>query len=85
MNLFQSIKENNIDALLKNLSSQTLESRDEEGNTALMIAAKEGMYGIVKFLLDAGANKNAANIAGKTAFDLAFEAKKTLVMKLFLA
>ncbi len=85
MNLFNAIKQNNTDALQQYLTPQTLESQDEEGNTPLMIAAKEGMYGITKILLDAGASKHATNKAGKTAFDLAFEAKKTLVMKLFLA
>jgi ankyrin repeat protein len=85
MNLFEIIKENNMEALQRHLTPQTLESLDEEGNTPLMIAAQEGLYGVVKFLLDAGANKHATNYAGKTAFDLAFDAKKTLVMKLFLA
>jgi ankyrin repeat protein len=84
MSIFEYVKENNLEALRLHLTSKTLQNRDEQGNTLLMIAAQKGNYGLVKVLLECGSNRGLTNNAGKTAYDLAFEEKRTLVMKLFL-
>ena len=41
------------------------------GNTALMIAARDGQTEVVRTLIEKGANKNIKNNAGKTAYDFA--------------
>ncbi len=44
-----------------------LNIRDNEGNTALILAAAAGYQGIVKELIDRKAARNIKNRAGKTA------------------
>ena len=51
-----------------------LDIKNEEGSTALHLAAKEGHAGVVVALLDAGADINARDGAGNTALCLASEA-----------
>jgi ankyrin repeat protein len=41
--------------------------RNEDGNTALIIAAEYGRYDCVKYLIDHGANVNIRNFAGDSA------------------
>ena len=48
---------------------------DDQGNTALMLAANAGEFQIVASLIDAGANVNAKNKEGLTALGLARESK----------
>ena len=51
-----------------------LDIKNEEGSTALHLAAKEGHAGVVVALLEAGADINARDGAGNTALCLASEA-----------
>ena len=48
-----------------------INAQDNEGNTALMVAVKGDNYDMVQALLDAGANPNIKNKAGKTALQIA--------------
>ena len=48
-----------------------LESCDEHGSTALMVAAERGYLGIVELLIEHRANINARNRVGDSAIDLA--------------
>lgn len=52
-------------AMLK--SGADINSRDEEGATALMLAAGKGYSGMVEMLLQAGAEVDAADLRGWTA------------------
>lgn len=49
--------------------------RDNE--TALMMAARESSYEIIKLLLNAGATKGTKNKHGQTAYDIAVAAKRS--------
>ncbi|WP_372365152.1 HEAT repeat domain-containing protein [Candidatus Uabimicrobium sp. HlEnr_7] len=53
----------------------------EEGNTALMVAAKDDVP-FVKALIESGANIETKNQHGKTALDFAKEAKKQEIIEL---
>jgi len=58
-------------------------ARDQDGETALMIAASGGNSDIVRMLLDEGADVSAElGATGKTALMLAEEHGYTLVMEL---
>ncbi len=48
-----------------------INAQDNEGNTALMMAVTHQNYHVVQALLDAGANPNIKNKAGKTALQIA--------------
>jgi len=48
---------------------------DNQGNTALMLAANAGEFQIVDSLINGGANVNARNKEGRTALRLARESK----------
>ncbi|XP_076859633.1 NAD-capped RNA hydrolase NUDT12 [Brachyhypopomus gauderio] len=52
-------------------SSQLLNERGEQGWTALMLAARNGHFGLVKDLLSKGCNKDLVNKSGHTAYDIA--------------
>ena len=45
-----------------------LEKSDEDGNTALNIAAQNGNYEIVLALMKAGANMNTQNLRGNSEY-----------------
>jgi ankyrin repeat protein len=62
-----------------------VDQRDEEGNTALMMAAKYNRVENVKLLLEAGADKSLKNNEGKTALDIAKDAKAAEPAKLIKA
>ncbi len=47
---------------------------DENGETALTIAAREGHYDVVKYLLEKGASTKMSDKKGRTAFTLAVQA-----------
>jgi ankyrin repeat protein len=83
MDPFKLAEQNNIDALQPFLTRDTINLQNKEGNTILMIACKEGHYSLAKICFELGADKHIANHSGLTAYQLAFEAKKTLLMKLF--
>jgi uncharacterized protein len=48
----------------------SVRQRDEDGNSALHVAASAGFAGTVAVLLDAGAEVNAKNVRGDTPLDL---------------
>ena len=56
-----------VQMLTKRSPPDTLDAKDKDGNTPLIMAATEGRYGIVKCLVDAGCNTNLQNKAGRTA------------------
>ena len=51
--------------------NQPDKDKDSQGNTALLIAAKNGFVDVVSVLITAGANKEAKNNLGETALILA--------------
>ena len=53
-----------------------INSRDEDGNTFLIISIKEGIYSIIDFLLERGIDVNISNNEGNTALHFALSAKK---------
>jgi ankyrin repeat protein len=57
---------------------------NNEGNTALMIAAQLGDYAMVQYLLSNGADKTRTNNAGETALALAKKHKPTFFERLKL-
>ncbi len=83
MDPFTLAEQNNIHALSDFLHPESINLQNAEGNTILMIACKAGHYGLAKLCLEKGANREITNKQGLTAYQLAFEAKKTLIMKLF--
>ncbi|KAL4479521.1 hypothetical protein ABPG72_011843 [Tetrahymena utriculariae] len=68
--VFEAIKENNIheiEDLLNQYHTLSLESKDEEGNTFIIVAAQVGSKEIVEYLFQKGADINASNNDGDTA------------------
>jgi ankyrin repeat protein len=62
-----------------------LETRGQQGNSALLYAAMHAKFSLVKVLLDRGANVNARNIFRKTALHLASESNgRIALVKLLL-
>jgi hypothetical protein len=53
-----------------------INSRDEDGNSFLIISIKEGIYSIIDFLLERGIDVNISNNEGNTALHFALSAKK---------
>jgi uncharacterized protein len=47
------------------------DSKNNHGDTALMVAASAGMSNVVRLLIDAGADRNLRNKKRKTAADIA--------------
>jgi ankyrin repeat protein len=62
-----------------------LDERDNEGNTALIIAASSGYTDVVEVLLDAGAGVNVKSRDGKTALMLAEENGNDEIVRLLRA
>eukprot|EP00931_Biecheleriopsis_adriatica_P090548 TRINITY_DN64511_c0_g1_i1.p1 TRINITY_DN64511_c0_g1~~TRINITY_DN64511_c0_g1_i1.p1 ORF type:complete len:195 (-),score=52.93 TRINITY_DN64511_c0_g1_i1:84-668(-) len=58
-------------ALESSLSQPQLDVVDEHGNTAVMIAAREGHAKVVDMLIAAGADLSVKNLAGQTASEIA--------------
>lgn len=66
-----SIVENDMSKFKKLIKTEDLEYQDGNGNTALLIAAKEGRLKMVKELIKAGANIFHTNNEGESFYDLA--------------
>jgi hypothetical protein len=60
-----------VHTLLERGYIRTIDGRDENGNTALMLASEQGYRGIVRLLLEKGADNRLMNDRGETAFTLA--------------
>lgn len=72
MNKTKQYESNQVLATLINAGAD-LETKDNEGNTALMCAVANGNAESVKALLKAGASIQSINNDGLTACDLAIE------------
>jgi hypothetical protein len=59
----------------------SVDSRNNSGNTPLMLAAAGGYFDIVEFLVHHGANLNATNGDGRTALMLAAVGNQTRVVR----
>ena len=61
-----------------------LDSRDKQGNTALMLAATRGFHSIVQMLIKAGANIDLQNFYGWTAIMFAVSEDNEHIVQLLL-
>lgn len=69
---FQAAKSGNLEVVQSLISQVEINAQDEQGETALILAATRGHKSIVKFLLTAPSIKiNLQNHSGETAFMLA--------------
>jgi len=59
-----------------------IDDKDDNGNTPLIIASKKGFSGIVKVLLDAGADVRVRKVSGKDAFHYALKGRYLRVVDL---
>ncbi|TAE58764.1 MAG: ankyrin repeat domain-containing protein [Nostocales cyanobacterium] len=71
--------------IAKGYGLDNLDQRGENGDTALMKATREGMYSVVKELIDAGADINATNNDHNNALWFACFGNHYDLMKLLLA
>ncbi|OUM69971.1 hypothetical protein PIROE2DRAFT_37789, partial [Piromyces sp. E2] len=71
---FNAIKDDDL-AVVKDLIEKDfdIEIVNEKGNTALLIASKEGYFDIVEYLVEHQADVNVSNEAGDTALMLAIQ------------
>ncbi|XP_039009876.1 protein VAPYRIN-like [Hibiscus syriacus] len=56
-----------LEVLLRKVKRETLDRRDKEGRTPLLLAATKGNIECAKMLLESGADKNAKSNDGRTA------------------
>ena len=72
--LMVAVEETNLPAVELLLARKApLEQRDEQGMTALALAAQMGFHEAVEALLESGADPNSRDIAGMTPLDVAEE------------
>jgi hypothetical protein len=62
-------------------AAATINIRNAEGNTALLLACWEGYAGVVRVLLEKGANPTIADNMGRTAMATAKESKRRACIK----
>ena len=62
----------------------SVDTRDEEGGTALMLAARVGALDLVRSLVDVGADLDARDAAGATALAHAAEANQCACLRLLI-
>ena len=67
---------------IRDRHNASLNLQDQDGNTALMLAAESGRTENVHLLLENGADPNVNNNDGKTAYELAQENKHQEIAKL---
>lgn len=53
-----------------------LELVDHDGNTALMLAAESGHFGVVRYLVESGASLDTVNLQGETALTLGLATRR---------
>ena len=63
----QFIVDNDIESVEKHLSSEIINSKNNDGRTPLMIACKEGKYSIIYLLIENHADLNMQDNDGNTA------------------
>jgi hypothetical protein len=62
-----------------------IEATDQDGNTALGVAAARGQRTVVDFLVHSGANVNAVNLYGDSPLEIAREARQDDIARLLEA
>ncbi|MCB0536576.1 MAG: ankyrin repeat domain-containing protein [Bacteroidetes bacterium] len=68
--LIFALKNSNFSLFKSLLNKDNINTRDGASNTLLMIAAKNGYFEMVKYLIEEGANINEINAVGQTALNL---------------
>lgn len=81
--LMQLLKSDNILKIPASEIKKLLSYQDKAGNTALHMAVKQGHVALVKILLNAGADPYQINHNNLTAFALAEECRKMIVIQMF--
>ena len=74
-----------LNTTAKQTLASELEQKDNNGNTAIIIATYQGNYPIVKSLIDAGANIHARDDNQRDLINIAIRAKSSELVKLFIA
>lgn len=83
--LLTNAKTGNIDRIQKGLDSgASINKRDHNGNTPLIVATLENQFETMEFLCKKGANINAQNLNGATALILAVYYKQYDAVKILL-
>jgi len=83
--MFEAIKTNQwnrLNALCSRIES--LETKDEDGNTFLSVAVQTGNPRMVRFLVESGANINTQNKAGNTPLHYAKAYRYIIIMHFLL-
>lgn len=68
-----------MEALLGHHSTRFMEAADQEGNTALHVAAKYGHVAVIELILSRGADITVRNMKKLTCLDVAIECGKERV------
>jgi len=81
-----AVKNHNITELEKVLDTEGLsvETRDQHGNTLLILACQQGSKKLAKFMLRRGANINAQNNGGNTSLHYLYEYKHVTLAEYLL-
>ena len=81
-----AVKNHNIAELEKVLDTEGLsvETRDQHGNTLLILACQQGSKKLAKFMLRRGANINAQNNGGNTSLHYLYEYKHVALAEYLL-
>ena len=80
--LFKAAAGGDMNALAAQLESNSINTRNKDGKTALHIACEAGQLDIVDFLLDAGADRSILDDDGRTALNYAKLSGNTEIIKL---
>ncbi len=83
LEIFKQLLKNNLLKIPSSELKEIVNYQDENGNTALHIAASRGHFDLVKLLWEAGANPNQGNKLGETPLTLA-ERNKNLTIATIL-
>jgi ankyrin repeat protein len=67
------------------VSGARINAQDKSGNTALILAAKQGKHNVVKTLLQNCANTRIYDVRRKTALKWAQEKKRAQILQLLKA
>ena len=69
--LIEAVKQGNVKLLKSQINKSNMDTKDEAGNTLLIIAANKNSFPIIKFLVNNGVNINEMNPVGMTALNKA--------------
>lgn len=82
--IFGYVRQNNLEKLKESISADNINNKDEDGFTALHLAADRGHVEAVKILIDAGADLNIKTDDEETALHLACIAEQLETAKLLI-